>query len=94
MLLGLRFTWHSEKATANLSKHDVSFEEATTAFGDPLSLTIRDPAHSEDETRFVLIGQSFQGRLLVVVHTEVDDSIRIISARIPTRREWRAYEQG
>ena len=74
--MGLRFTWHSEKATANLSKHDVSFEEATTVFGDPLSLTIRDPVHSEDETRFVLIGQSFRGRLLVVVHTEVGDSIR------------------
>jgi uncharacterized DUF497 family protein len=83
-----------EKATANLSKHDVSFEEATTVLGDPLSLTIRDPAHSEDETRYVLIGQSFRGRLLVVVHTEVDDSIRIVSARAATRRERRTYEQG
>ncbi len=90
----LEFSWDSEKAVANLEKHRVSFEEASTAFGDPLSITVRDPDHSEEEARFVMVGQSFRGRLLVVVHSAREGSIRIISAREATRRERRDYEQG
>ena len=90
----LEFTWDRDKAAANADKHGISFEEACTAFGDPLSLTVHDPDHSEDETRFVLVGLSFQGKLLVVVHSEREGSIRIISARPATRAERRTYEQG
>ena len=90
----LEFSWDRQKAVQNLGKHGVSFEEASTAFGDPLSLTIHDPYYSEDEARFVLMGQSFTGRLLVVVHSELEEGIRIISAREATRRERRTYEQG
>jgi uncharacterized DUF497 family protein len=92
--MGLLFNWDGRKAAANLEKHGISFEEATTAFGDPLSVTVHDPDHSEDETRFVLIGQSFQGKLVVIVHSELESGIRIISAREATRRERRDYEQG
>ena len=88
----LRFEWHHKKALANVQKHGVSFEEAATAFGDPLSLTIDDPLHSHDEDRFVLIGMSHQNRLLVVVHTYRDDAIRIISARKATKKEQKQYE--
>jgi hypothetical protein len=89
----MHFEWHPEKALANLAKHAVSFEEAMEAFRDPLSITILDPGHSEDEDRFVLIGLSPAGRLLVVVHTDRGASIRIISARRATKRERRTYEQ-
>ena len=87
------FQWDPEKARANRTKHGVAFEEAMTAFLDPLSITILDPDHSERENRFVLIGRSTTGRLLVVVHTDRGDAIRLISARRATRRERRAYEQ-
>ena len=90
----LQFSWDNEKAVTNLEKHRVSFEEASTAFGDPLSITVDDPDHAEVEARFVMVGQSFRGRLLVVVHSEREGSIRIISAREATRRERRDYEQG
>lgn len=89
----MNFEWDSNKAAANLEKHGVSFEEASTAFGDPLSLTVDDPGHSGDEQRFVLLGLSFRGRLLVVAHTDRGDVVRIISARLATRRERRDYEQ-
>jgi uncharacterized DUF497 family protein len=92
--MGLTFTWDAGKASANLEIHGVSFSEAATCFGDPLSLTIGDPLHSKEEDRFVLIGQSFSGRLLVVVHSERSGSIRIISAREATRRERRDYEKS
>jgi len=92
--MGLKFSWNPEKAASNLAKHGVSFEEASTIFGDPLSFTVSDPDHSDNEFRFVIVGQSFQGNLLVVVHSELEDSIRIISARQATRREREAYEQG
>jgi len=92
--MGLQFSWNAEKAAVNRSKHGVSFEEASTVFGDPLSVTISDPDHSDDEFRFVIVGQSFEGQLLVVVHSEMEDSIRIISARPATRREREAYERG
>ena len=89
----LEFRWDRGKADANLEKHGVSFEEASAVFGDPLSITVPDPDHSEDEARFVLVGQSFRGKHLVVVHSEREGGIRIVSARLATRRERRDYEQ-
>ena len=89
----MHFEWDPEKARANLAKHGISFEEAMRAFLDPLSVTILDPDHTEGEDRFVLIGQSPTGRLLVVVHTDRGDAVRLISARRATRRERRTYEQ-
>jgi uncharacterized protein len=88
------FEWHEVKAEANRKKHGVSFEEATTVFGDPYADTIFDPDHSIDEDRFVTRGVSDQGRLLIVAHTDREDRIRIISAREATRAERRNYEQG
>jgi uncharacterized DUF497 family protein len=92
--MGFAFEWDGKKAAANASKHGVSFEEAATAFGDPLSVTVVDPGHSNDESRFVLIGRTVRDRTVVVVHTERGDNIRIISARLATRRESSDYEQG
>ena len=89
----LHFDWDPDKAEANESKHGVGFPEAATAFGDPLSITIADPEHSVGEARFVLVGLSYLGRLVVVVHAETHDSIRIISARLATKAERRSYEQ-
>lgn len=88
----MRFEWDPEKARRNVAKHGVSFEEAATAFGDPLSLTILDPDHSEEEDRSILLGQTYAGRLVVVVHTDRGENIRVISARLATRRERKAYE--
>jgi len=88
------FEWDPEKALTNAAKHGVTFEEAVTAFGDPLSLTIFDPDHSDDEDRFVLLGYTLQGRLVVVIHTDRDGVVRIISARLATRRERRSYASG
>jgi uncharacterized DUF497 family protein len=93
--MGLRFTWSPRKAASNRRKHGVSFEEAATAFGDPLSITVPDPDHSETETRFILIGMSVNRRSLVVVHVErADDEYQLISARLATRRERTQYEEG
>lgn len=92
--MGIIFEWDGRKATANLRKHGVSFEEAATVFSDPLSLSIPDPDHSEDEERFLLVGTSFQGQVLVVAHSERGDRVRVISARAATARERRAYEEG
>ncbi len=89
----LTFEWNANKAGSILAKHGVSFEEAATVFGDPASITIPDPAHSQMETRFVILGRSHQGRLLVVIHTERGDNIRIISARHASRRERKSYEE-
>ena len=91
--MSLRFTWDPGKAAANLKKHRVGFLEATSAFGDPLSATIPDPDHSVDEDRYVLVGLSHRGRLLVVAHLERGGTIRLISARLATRRERRRYEE-
>lgn len=88
----MRFDWDSEKAARNLTKHGVSFAEASTAFGDPLSVTIPDPRHSHGEERFVLFGLSERGRLLVIVHTDRDGTTRLISARLATRHEREQYE--
>ncbi len=90
----LSFEWDEQKARTNLAKHGVSFEEASTVFGDPLSLTIPDPAHSQTEDRYIILGHSHRQRLLVVVHTERDDNIRLISARPATRRERKSYEES
>ena len=74
-------------------KHGVTFVDAATAFGDPLSVTIPDPGHSIEEARFVLLGATYRGTIVVVVHTDRGENIRIISARRATRGERRAYEQ-
>ncbi len=92
--MALAFEWDAQKARQNLKKHNVSFEEASTVFGDTLSRTIEDPLHSEEEDRYVIIGQSLRGRLVVVVHIIREDRIRIISARMPTLSERRDYEEG
>ena len=92
--MALTFEWDTNKGRRNLTKHGISFEESSTVFGDPRSLTIPDPVHSMVEERFVTIGASHQGKLLVVVHTERGDNIRIISARVASRRERRSYEKG
>jgi len=90
----LLFEWDPKKAKINLETHDISFDEASTAFGDVLSLVIYDPLHSNDEDRFVLIGNSHRNRLLVIVHTERGNKIRIISARKATRKEKEQYEEN
>lgn len=92
--MGITFEWDGRKAKANLKKHGVSFEEACTTLGDPLSLTIPDPAHSAVEDRFITLGLSSRGRLLVVVVTERTERIRILSARKASRRERRTYEES
>jgi uncharacterized DUF497 family protein len=92
--MALLFEGDPKKAIRNLKGHKVSFDEASTAFRDPLSRTIEDPLHSQEESRTVLIGKSQQGRLLVVVHTERGDRIRIISARLATKRERLDYEEN
>ncbi len=88
-----KFEWDPAKAESNLRKQGLSFGEAVTVFADPLGLDILDTEHQEDEERFVCIGSSYLGRLLVVVYTERDPKIRIISARLATPRERRTYEQ-
>jgi uncharacterized protein len=88
------FDWDGNKAERNISKHGVSFEEAKTVFDDPLYVDFYDPDHSEDEERYLIVGQSSRGRLLIVSYTEREDSIRLISAREVTRTEREAYEEG
>lgn len=90
----LFFEWDSTKAKKNIKIHGVSFDEASTAFGDTLSLTIYDPLHSDDEHRQILIGSSYKNRLLVIVHTERASKIRIISARKATKQERSHYEEN
>jgi len=90
----MRFEWDSRKANANVRKHGVSFEEATTALRDDLAVTGHDPDHSVEQDRFVTFGVSAQGRLLVVAHTEQGSVIRIVSARPATKSERKIYEEG
>lgn len=92
--MGLTFEWDTQKARENLRRYSGSFEESSTVFGDVMSITIDDPMHSIDEDRLVTIGLSYLGRILVVVHTERGDNIRIISARLATPRERRTYGEG
>ena len=89
----MRFEWDAEKASLNLRKHRVSFEEAQTVFEDDLFIAFSDPGHSEGESRYLVMGQSKQGRLLVVAYTERRESVRLISAREATRRERNDYEE-
>jgi uncharacterized DUF497 family protein len=86
------FDWDGRKAAHNLAKHRVSFTEAATVFYDPLSISFGDPDHSMDEERYITIGTSDRGRLLIVSHADQDDIIRIISARLMTPRERKIYE--
>ena len=88
----MQFEWDPAKDATNIKKHRVGFREAVTALADPLSTTFPDEPHSSEEARFVTIGASARGRLLVVAHTERGDCIRIISARRATRRERGFYE--
>ncbi len=89
----MRFEWDPNKAETNQGKHSISFDEATTVFGDPLALTFDDLDHSEGEQRFLTFGISAKNTPLVVAHTDRGDRIRIISARRMTRRERRDHEQ-
>lgn len=91
--MGPSFEWDEEKAEQTLRKHGVSFREALTVFSDTLSLTVDDELHSEGEARYVTLGFSSYGRLLVVVHTERESVVRIISCRPATSRERRRYEE-
>lgn len=86
------FEWDPSKARANLRKHQVAFQEAATVLRDPLAITIFDPDHSEEEDRYITIGTSNGGRVLMVAHTDRQDRTRIISARPLTRAEREAYE--
>ena len=92
--MALRFAWDVTKALANVRRHGITFAEAATAFGDPLSITIPDPAHSVDEEHFILIGRTVQHNVVVVAHVERGDTIRLISARPASRRERIDYEEG
>lgn len=91
----MQFDWDSEKAESNLKKHDVSFEEAETVFGDFLARIFDDEEHSFDERRNVIVGHSIKNRLLIISFTEREnDTIRIISARETTPTERRKYENA
>jgi len=90
----MEFEWNQSKAAANLKKHGVSFEEAKTVFNNPLAVIFDDEAHSVDERREIIIGHSQQNQLLLIAFTERPGSIRIISARLATRKEREDYEQN
>ena len=90
----MQFTWDAAKATRNLSKHGVSFDEASTVFRDPIAVIFRDDDHSVGETREIILGQSLPGRVLLVSFVEVPEAVRIISARRADSRERRTYEEG
>lgn len=90
----MEFEWDEDKAEANLRKHAVSFTDAMSVFADPLALTGYDPDHSEDEDRYITMGTSADGRLIIVSHTDRGDVVRIISAREANRRERKDYEDG
>lgn len=90
----MEFEWDTKKASSNLRKHQVSFEEASTALSDPMAATGADPDHSIGEFRYVTFGISGRGRLLVVAHTEQSEIIRIISARLASKKEKKIYEEG
>ena len=90
----MKYEWDENKAVKNLAKHGVSFAEAKTIFDDPLYVDFYDLDHSEDEERYLIVGESNRGRLLIVSYTERRESIRIISAREVTTSEREAYEEG
>lgn len=90
----LTFEWHEWKAKENLRKHNVSFDQAKSVFSDPFMLTFPDRRHSENEERFINIGRSSRGDVLIVIHAERKNVIRIISSRKATVSERRMYEEG
>jgi uncharacterized DUF497 family protein len=90
----MHFEWDPKKAASNQHKHGVTFEEASSALRDLFSATARDPDHSDNEERFISLGISTQGRLLMVSHTDRGNAIRIISARLATNIERQIYEEG
>jgi uncharacterized protein len=90
----VQYIWDPKKAIGNIQKHNVSFEEAKTVFDDPLYVDLYDPDHSEEESRYLVIGKSRGGNLLIVSYTERGNAIRIITAREVTRAEREAYEEG
>ena len=91
--MDLTFEWEEDKAEENIRKHKISFEEAKTVFNDRFSITISDPEHSSDGHRYIDIGYSSKGRIIVVVYTEREPNIRIISCQKPTTGERRIYEE-
>ena len=90
----MEFEWNDAKAESNLRKHRVSFDEAATAFADPLAAIFPDPDHSDDEVREILVGISERNRLLIVSFTERDNRIRVISARVANPGERRKHEEN
>jgi uncharacterized protein len=90
----LEFDWDAQKAKISLRKPDVTFQEASSVFGDALAITFQDPDHSTTENRYLTFGLSQSGRLLVVSHTNRSDKIRIISSRLMDRKERIIYEEG
>ena len=93
-MIALQFEWDPNKAARNVEKHHVSFDEAATVFDDPAFITVIDEEHSADEDRYITIGRSQRGRLLLVAHTDHEGRIRIISARKATRRERKFYAEA
>ena len=91
--MALRFDWDLNKASKNTKKHEVTFDEAATVFDDPMFVTVIDEEHSDDEERYITIGVSRQGRLLVVAHTDRAGQIRVISARKATKYEEQFYAE-
>lgn len=89
-----RYEWDLKKSIANLTRHGVSFEEAASAYNDPLAITFPDPDHSVGEERLLTFGLSNTGRLLAIISTERETALRIVSARKATRRERGIYEKG
>jgi uncharacterized DUF497 family protein len=90
----LDFEWDADKANRNVEKHRVSFEEAATVFDDPMFITFIDDEHSIDEERYITIGLSSRGRLLVLAHADRKDRVRIICARRATKKEEQFYAEG
>jgi uncharacterized DUF497 family protein len=90
----MEFEWDGGKARANLAKHDVSFDEAKTVFDDPLYVDFYDPDHSLEEHRYIIIGLSTEGRVLIVSYAERNNTVRLINARQVTRTERETYEEG
>jgi uncharacterized protein len=90
----MKYAWDDNKAVKNLAKHGISFTEAKTIFDDPLYVDFYDLDHSDEEERYLIVGESNRGRLLIVSYTERRESIRIISAREVTKSEREIYEEG
>jgi len=91
----MKFEWDNKKATTNIKKHKISFQEAATIFGDPLAITFNDPDHSVGEYRMITFGNTRTGKYVIVSHTETgNNTMRIISARLMTKHERKIYEEG